>query len=79
MARVLAVLNLVQSRGRWNAKSIADELGCSERTIYRDLEVLEFAGVPWYFDEQDQCYRVRSDYKFPALGLTEDELLGHSL
>jgi len=79
MARVLAVLNLVQSRGRWNAKGIADELGCSERTIYRDLEVLEFAGVPWYFDEQDQCYRVRSDYKFPVLGLTEDELLGQAL
>jgi predicted DNA-binding transcriptional regulator YafY len=79
MARVLAVLNLIQSRGRWNAKAIGEELECSERTVYRDLEVLEFAGVPWYFDEQNQCYRVRPDYRFPSLGLTEDELLGQAI
>ncbi|WP_254511379.1 helix-turn-helix transcriptional regulator [Anatilimnocola floriformis] len=72
-------MNLIQSRGRWNAKSIAEELNCSERTIYRDLEVLEFSGVPWYFDDEGQCYRVRPDYKFPVLGLTDDELLGQAL
>lgn len=79
MARVLGVLNLIQSRGRWNAKAIGEELECSERTIYRDLEVLEFAGVPWYFDEHEKCYRVRPDYRFPVLGLTNDELLGQAL
>jgi len=79
MARVLKVLELVQSRGRWNAKVIAEEIGCSERTVYRDLEVLEFAGVPWYFDEADQCYRVRPDYRFPVFGLTEEEALGQAL
>lgn len=79
MARVLGVLNLIQSRGRWNVKGIAEELGCSERTIYRDLEVLAFAGIPWYFDEQEQCYRVRPDYKFPILALTAEELLGQAL
>jgi predicted DNA-binding transcriptional regulator YafY len=79
MARVLKVLELIQSRGRWNAKAIAEELGCSERTVYRDLEVLEFAGVPWFFDEADQCYRVRPDYRFPVFGLTEEEALGQAL
>ena len=76
IARVLSVLNLIQSRGRWNAATIAEELECSERTVYRDLEVLEFSGVPWYFDETAQCYRVRPDYRFPTLMLTEDEVLG---
>ena len=75
----MGVLNLIQSRGRWNAKAIAEELECAERTVYRDLEVLEFAGVPWYFDERQQCYRVRSDYRFPALMLTEDEVLGQAV
>jgi predicted DNA-binding transcriptional regulator YafY len=76
MARVLGVLSLIQSRGRWNAKAIADELGVSERTVYRDLEVLEFAGVPWYFDERELCYRLRSDIRFPTLALTDDEAWG---
>lgn len=79
MARVLGILELIQSRARWNAKAIAAEFGCSERTVYRDLEVLEFAGVPWFFDEADQCYRVRPDYRFPVLGLTEEEALGQAL
>lgn len=79
MARVLKVLELIQSRGRWNAKAIADELDCSERTVYRDLDVLEFAGVPWHYDEADQCYRVRPDYRFPVFGLTEEEALGQAL
>lgn len=79
IARVLGVLNLIQSRGRWNAKAIAEELECSERTVYRDLEVLGFAGVPWHFDETAQCYRVRPDYRFPALMLTDEEILGQAL
>lgn len=79
MARVLGVLSLIQSRGRWNARAIADELGVSERTVYRDLEVLEFAGVPWFFDESAQCYRLRSDFKFPTLALTDDEAWGQAM
>lgn len=76
IARVLGVLNLIQSRGRWNLKAIASELDCSPRTIQRDLEVLEFAGVPWYVDPADKCYRVRADYQFPTLMLTQDETIG---
>ena len=79
MARVLSVLELLQSRGRWNAKAMAEELGCSERTIHRDLEVLQFAGVPYYFEKEDQCYRVRPDYRFPVIGLSEEEALGQAL
>lgn len=79
IARVLRVLTLIQSRGCWNVQAIAQELECSERTVYRDLEVLEFAGVPWYFDDQQQCYRVRPDYRFPALNLSDDEVLGQAV
>jgi predicted DNA-binding transcriptional regulator YafY len=79
MARVLGVLSLIQSRARWNAKAIADELGVSERTVYRDLEVLEFAGVPWFFDESERCYRLRSDFRFPTLALTDDEVWGQAM
>ena len=79
ISRVLRILNLLLSRGRWNVPAIAQELGCSERTVHRDLNVLEFCGVPYYFCEQEQCHRVRSDYRFPTLTLTEEEALGQAI
>ena len=79
LARVLQVLNLIQGRGRWNAKSIAQELEYHERTIHRDLQVLELAGIPWFFDKHQQCYRVRPDCRFPVLNLTDEELLGQAV
>lgn len=79
IARVLHVLNLIQSRGRWNVAAIAQEIGCSVRTVHRDLNVLEFCGVPFYFSEEERCYRVRSDYRFPTLMLTEEEALGQAV
>lgn len=78
LARILRVLQLLQGRGRWDAKSLSEEIECSERTIYRDLAALELAGVPWFFDKEQQCYRVRPDYVFPVLNLTDAELIGQS-
>jgi predicted DNA-binding transcriptional regulator YafY len=65
LARVLRVLQLIQSTGPWTASSIAKELECSERTVYRDLQTLAAAGVPWFFDEYSQSYRIRDGYKGP--------------
>ncbi|MEZ6096881.1 MAG: WYL domain-containing protein [Pirellulaceae bacterium] len=79
LARLLSILHLIQSRGQWNAKAIAQELGVTERTVYRDLQALEFAGVPYYFDEDAQSYRVRSDYRFPVPNLTDDEIIGQAV
>jgi predicted DNA-binding transcriptional regulator YafY len=77
-SRTLRVLQLIQSKGRWNAKNIAAELECSERTVYRDLDVLELAGVPWFFDEGERCYRVRHDFRFPVVNLGTEELIGQA-
>lgn len=65
LARVLRVLQLIQGTGPWTAQSIAVELQCSERTVYRDLQTLTAAGVPWYFDDFNQSYRIREGYKGP--------------
>ncbi len=65
LARVLRVLQLIQSTGPWTAHGIAKELECSERTVYRDLQTLSAAGVPWFFDEYSQSYRIRDGYKGP--------------
>lgn len=79
LARILRVLELIQSRGRWTTKAIADEIECSERTIYRDLDVLRFAGIPYYREGDQQFVRVRPDFRFPAISLTDDEVLGLSV
>jgi predicted DNA-binding transcriptional regulator YafY len=79
LARVLRVLELVQSRGRWTTKAIADEIECSERTVYRDLDVLRFAGIPYFREGDQQFIRVRPDFRFPVIALTDDEVLGLSL
>ncbi len=77
LARVLKILELIQSRGRWTTKDLAEELECSERTVYRLLDVLKYAGVPFY--REGPFVRVRSDYRFPVIPLTEEEALGQAL
>jgi predicted DNA-binding transcriptional regulator YafY len=79
LARVLRLLQLIQQRRSWNVKMLARELEFSERTVFRDLQVLQLAGVPWYFDQQAQCYRVQPDFRFPVLNLTEAEVLGQAV
>ena len=77
-ARILRVLEMIQGRARYGVKEIAAELEVSERTIFRDLNVLELAGVPWFYDGEEQRYRVRPGYNFPALNLADDELIGQA-
>ncbi len=44
--RLLAVLMLLQARGRVTAREVAQELEVSERTARRDLDALGVAGLP---------------------------------
>jgi predicted DNA-binding transcriptional regulator YafY len=46
--RLVAVLLMLQARGRVTATQVAEELEISERTARRDLEGLAMAGIPVY-------------------------------
>jgi predicted DNA-binding transcriptional regulator YafY len=77
-ARILRLLELLQSRVRYKAGSLAAELEVSVRTVQRDLEVLELAGIPCQYMAEQGGYVLSGDYRFTVTGLTREELLGQA-
>lgn len=73
--RLLKIITLVQSGGRWNARRLAEELGATERSIYRDLKVLDKVGIPLQFDEQRKSYVIARDFFLPPVQLRPDEAM----
>ncbi len=63
--RLLSLMLLLQEKKGMTAQQLAIELEVSERTIYRDIEALSFAGIPIYTHPGvsggvflDEAYRV---------------------
>lgn len=76
--RLLKILTLIQSEKGWTCRRLSQECGTTERTIYRDMKMLEGAGIPYFYDEQARGYAVRRDFFMPPVQLTLDESLALS-
>lgn len=73
--RLLSLLMLLQTRGKLSAPTLAQELEVSERTIYRDIEALERAGVPLYAEQgRDGGYALVDRYRTSLTGLSGSEV-----
>jgi len=75
----LKIIALLRGPSSWNARRLAEQFSTSRRNIYRDIAILELAGVPVYHDpdfgDAGGGYRIRADWWFPHVGLTDRECL----
>ena len=75
LQRILKLLTMLQSDRFYRPQELADELGVSRWTLFRDLDMLYKAGIPYYFDEEKGGYRVDRHCFLPPLNLTLPEAL----
>jgi len=73
--RLLRLITMLQSGRSYTVAQLAEELEVSRRTVFRDLNVLEMAHIPYYFDRQRQSYRINQHFFMPPLNLTLPESL----
>src|SRR5579859_7289293 len=79
-ARVLTVLELLQSHGRMTGAELARRLEVDIRTVRNYVETLADLGIPVEAERgRYGAYRLRPGYKLPPLIFTEDESLALTL
>ncbi|WP_339237258.1 YafY family protein [Oceanobacillus sp. FSL W7-1281] len=73
--RFISILLLLQSYGRMTAKELSKKLEVSERTIYRDMEVLSGSGIPVFADRgKNGGWSLVDGYQTDLTGLKESEI-----
>lgn len=72
LARLTAILTLLQSKRIVTAKDIADKYGVSIRTVYRDIRTLETSGIPIVTIE-GRGYSIIEGYKLPPVMFSQEE------
>lgn len=71
--RLFEIIAILSDGQIWKAQEIADRLGVSVRTIYRDMDALQGAGVP-VDGARGTGYRARAVISLPPLALDPGEL-----
>ena len=79
-SRILALLELLQSRGQLDGAAIAAELQVERRTVRRYIVALEALGIPVDRERgRFGGYRLATGFRLPPLMFSEDEALALGL
>lgn len=73
--RILRIITILQGSRGYTADELASELDVSRRTVFRDLNMLEMARIPYYFDPQTKGYRISPNFFLPPINLSIGEAL----
>ncbi len=73
--RLLSILMLLQLHSRLTARTLAERLEVSERTIHRDMEALSMAGIPVIAERgQHGGWSLAEGYRIHLTGLKDSEI-----
>ncbi len=75
LQRVLRMVTVLQSGRYFSPDELSEQLGVSRRTIFRDLDMLRKAGIPYYHDDEKGGYKISSSFFLPPLNLKLREAL----
>ncbi len=73
--RLLRLITMLQSGRSYTVAQLAEELEVSRRTIFRDMNVLEMAHIPYYYDRDERTYRINHFFFLSPVNLTLSEAL----
>lgn len=74
LARLVALLTLLQTKRTLTASELAHRFSVSTRTIYRDIRTLEQAGVP-VVTQEGKGYTLMEGYRLPPVMFTREEAI----
>jgi predicted DNA-binding transcriptional regulator YafY len=75
LPRLLELIMAIQSDRFPNARDLAERCEVSRRTIYRDLDTLEAAGIPVRYRPDRQGYQLERNCAYQLPSLEEKEVL----
>ena len=75
VGRLVKILTTLQSSKGCNCTELAEILGTSRRTIFRDLKELKAVGVPCKYEPKNDCYSVEPEFFLQPMDLTLRETI----
>ena len=77
--RLMRLIILIHGSSRLNAQKLAETFKTSVRNIYRDIEQLQGAGMPLFFNEETKGYAFRRDFFLRPVEFTIEEAMALTL